>query len=606
MKHRNFFTWVIGKIRSGIKYKLAVIYVLVVSLPLIFFGMLSSNTAARTIEDDYSNYKKNLNKQIINSMDENINNLTRQSTSTFFMLDDMNLILGTPLSRAGSDYFSAKNRVTQYILSIASSNDLVNGIALINMQGDVVISWDKGNMPTLSGTTQGSQWFQRTIALKGAPLIREPHQNEFYDTASHSQAKSKNQAVISICRSIRNFDLDEGLLIFDQSLPSFIGSLKLNPDPGELILIFGQTGQLIYSSGDADDSLLSTIWKTAQQDQGSLKDLVSGKEMIVNYNTSEISGWKVVSLLPVAQLQAKSGFLKSIAISMFAVTVILILLISILASNIITIPLHRLMKSFDTLKKGDFNTSVTVRGNDELALIGTTFNSMVLEIKNLINQKYELEMLKKQAELESLQSQINPHFLFNTIFSINEVVISGNREMASLMLMNLADIFRYSLSKRQHEICFAEELEYLKKYLYLQKCRFGEKYRISYMIDDNIMRFGILRLTLQPIVENSLLHGLDPKCEPGELTITATSFGEYYAIYVWDNGVGIEADHLAQINGQLDNPEISDNGASPTRIGIFNVNSRIKYHYGNPYGIHIESTPGVETLVKITLPAKML
>jgi len=124
------------------------------------------------------------------------------------------------------------------------------------------------------------------------------------------------------------------------------------------------------------------------------------------------------------------------------------------------------------------------------------------------------------------------------------------------------------------------------------------------MIDEKILPFGILRLTLQPIVENALFHGLDPQCGAGELTITATTFGEDYAIYVWDNGVGIEAGYLAQINDQLDHPDVIQTSGTPARIGIFNVNARIKFHYGLKYGVRIESTLGEETLVKILLPAK--
>jgi len=465
MPQRNLFSWITGKIKANIKYQLALIYVLVISLPLIFFGILSVRMGARSVETDYQNYKANLNQQIISSMDKNINNLIQQSTSTFFMLDDMNLILSTPLSAASSAYYSAKNRISQYFLSISSANDMINGIALINMQGDVVLSWDKSNFPTLSGLSQESAWFRQAIALKGAPYIREPHKNEFYDTSRYGPDTGKNKTVITVCRSIRNFERDEGLLIFDESLQSFIDSLNLYPDPGETCLIFGQTGQLIYASSDVNDQLLQNIQQSTQLEQDSLKATINGQKMIINYNTSDTTGWKLVSLLPVSQLQTKSDFLKNIAITLLAITVLLIILISILASNIITIPLHRLMLSFEKLKKGDFNTHVAVRGSDELSLIGTTFNSMVLEIKSLINQKYELDMLKKQAELEALQSQINPHFLFNTLYSINEVVLSGKRETASIMLQNLADIFRYSLSKRQHEVRFADELEYLKKYL---------------------------------------------------------------------------------------------------------------------------------------------
>jgi two-component system, sensor histidine kinase YesM len=592
-------------IQFNFKYKLFLIYFAVISLPLISFGIISYNMAAASVESDFIKYKENLNTQIIGKIDENVNNLIRQSSSAFMMLDDMNLMLGTPLSQADTEYYDADKRIIHYILGVLSGNELINGVALIGMDGNVKISWDRDGFGVISGIAQQSKWFENAISLKSAPLLRETHLNEFYDTNT-TPGNLKNPNVISVCRSVRYFGETSGVLIFDETLDNFVKTaLNVETEPGEILIVFGRDGNVIYSNSKLQNQHYGNVWSQIRfQKQGSLKYVLEQRKMLVNYSTSKISGWQVVSLLPVTQLQKRSEFLKNINITLFAILVIFILIISVFVSYLITIPLKKLMASFEILQRGDFSASVEVRGKDEFAQIGLTFNQMVSEIRGLITQKYELGILKKQAELEALQSQINPHFLFNTLYSIREVVMNGNIETSSIMLQSLSDVFRYSLNRGQYEVKFSDELDHLKKYLYIQKCRFGDKYNIVYDIDSQVLNYGILRLTLQPVVENALYHGLDVKRGNGELIITAKAFMGKYTVYVWDNGAGIAENELDKINTLLESNPDTQNYLAADKLGIYNVNARIKFHYGNEFGLKIYSTFGSDTTVKITLPAK--
>jgi two-component system sensor histidine kinase YesM len=314
----------------------------------------------------------------------------------------------------------------------------------------------------------------------------------------------------------------------------------------------------------------------------------------------------VVSLLPITELQRKSQFIKNINFSLLAVLIVFTFIISILFSYLITRPLKKLMKSFRKLQEGDFGTRVEVKGEDEFAKIGRTFNTMVANIKSLIEQKYEMNILRKQAELESLQSQINPHFLFNTLNSIKAVIDKKDYRHSSIMVESLSDIFRYSLNRGRHIIKFSEELEHVKKYLYIQQCRFTDRYEVYYDIDEDVLDYNILRLTLQPIVENALYHGLSPKRGKGELKIAAKTFNDKYYIYISDNGVGIPREELIQINTLLDNNPDTHNSLTPEKLGIYNVNARVKLHFGNDYGLRIYSCPGSGTTVRITLPVNIL
>jgi two-component system sensor histidine kinase YesM len=172
------------------------------------------------------------------------------------------------------------------------------------------------------------------------------------------------------------------------------------------------------------------------------------------------------------------------------------------------------------------------------------------------------------------------------------------------MIKSLSDMFRYSLNKGKFIVPFSEELEHVKKYLYIQECRFGNKYRVIYDIDDEVMPYGIVRLSLQPLVENALIHGIEPKIGTAELKITAKAFGDKFYVYIADTGVGVEESELSAINDSLEMPDGELSPSAPfDKLGILNVDRRIKLHFGPRYGLKLYMSSHSETVVKLTLPS---
>lgn len=595
--HKIFKTY-----KGNIKYKLFLIYLIVISIPISVFGVISYKMSSTVIEKDFINYKKRLNEQIVKNIEENIKNLTRQSMAIYPNLDDIIYVLNTPSDKVDTAYTEATKRVSRYFQSVLQSNDRLQCITLISLKGEI-LQYVNRNIGYINlYTVQDEPWFKETLSLKGFPLLREPHYNEFV----YKSTLNKNQ-VISISRAVIDLDTDKsaGVILFDQDVSQFSGLFEnVNIENGEIITVFGKTGDTIYANKQLDNSIYKELAKmTASKEPATFKLELGGSTMLVSFSESPEFNWKVISLVPISELQKKSQFVKNINISLLFMLVVFTFIISVVFSYLITRPLEKLMKSFKRLQKGDFNASVAVKGEDELAQIGITFNNMVSNIKDLIEQKYESNILRKQAELESLQSQINPHFLFNTLTSIKAVADKKDYEKASVMVQNLSDIFRYSLNRGRHIVKFSEELDHIKKYLYIQECRFAGKYDVYYDIDDEVLNYDIPRLTLQPIVENALYHGLEARRGKGELRIAAKLYNGIYYIYISDNGIGIKEEELEQINSLLESdPEVQRNEA-PEKLGIFNVNARIKFHFGNNYGLKIISSAGPGTTVRITLPA---
>ena len=596
---------VIHLLLSSIKYRLFIILLTVITTPILFFSLLTYNLSSKAVENDYKQYKKSLNSQIIKNIDENIHSIIKQSNAIYLNLDTISYFLNNPLNNMDSKYFETRDTMNNYFLTLLQSNDSIYGISLLSLDGNMKFSLNKGGNSVNSYSVKDELWFKNAIALKGTPMFRDPHFDEFAPVNSTDGRK----LIISISRAICDqYDNSKiyGVLSVDEEINQFWKIVSnTETDSQEIIILMGKSGDLIYTNQKLNTDILTQLSSiTSSQNLGSFNIKINGIPMFVNYGKSSEFGLKVISLLPSAQLQKKSTFLKNINIFLLAVMIIFSFALSTVFSAIIVGPLKKLAYSFEKLQNGDFNTNIIVKGSDEFAQISLTFNTMVINIKTLISEKYEIGILKKQAELETLQSQINPHFLFNTLTSIKAVIDDRDIDKSSIMVQNLSDLFRYSLNRGKYEVSFSEELSHIKKYLYIQECRFKDKYQVLYDIDDEVFDYGILRLTLQPIVENAFYHGLDLNRGKGELTITAKALDDTYNIYITDNGLGIPRDELDKMNELLImNPETLKK-LSPEKIGIYNVNSRIKFHYGNSFGIKIYSVQGAETTIKITLPIR--
>jgi two-component system sensor histidine kinase YesM len=593
-----------NSVRSSIRFKLLLIFVLVITILVSFFGLLSYKMSARAVERDFIKYKTSIVEQVSRNMDENIDSLTRQSMAIYPNLGDMLNVLNIPTNKIDITYMDYYNRVDGFFKSVLQSNERLDSVALITLNGEIKYYANKRGGSINLHTVEKDDWFKSAIDLKGYPLLREPHYNEFIDPNAINK-----RPVISISRSILDITTSQntpsGILLIEQDITriqQIFENTKI--EAGETVLVLGQTGELINSNHALSEEKLRIINKQVSSvNVNSLNLRLDGEQFLISYYISPKYHWKVVSLLPYSELQKKSLFLKNITISLLIVLLIASFLISAVFTNLITTPLKKLMHSFRAFQRGDFTTRIEINRDDELGQIGSTFNTMVTEIKNLIEQKYELTILRNESELKALQNQINPHFLYNTLTSIQSVIDKGDNENASQMVQHLSDMFRYNLSKGDFLVPFAKELEYIRGYLFIQELRYKERFSVHYDIDERVLEVPILRLTLQPLIENSLFHGLETKREHGELWITAQVFDETCYIYIYDNGLGISEERLTAIQAALDSGggPLTDDSIT-NGIGISNVNMRMKYFFGEEYGIKISSVEGSHTTVKITLP----
>ena len=336
------------------------------------------------------------------------------------------------------------------------------------------------------------------------------------------------------------------------------------------------------------------VYKTAFDAQGNGRR--QGYTIVVS--DVEENGWKIVSCVRTARLTASYNQVTLASILVISLLFLLFYLFSRYFLGQIITPLHTVVEGMKEMEEGNLTVHVEPAGQSEIRTMIHSFNRMVRELKASIEENEQVQQKKHQAEVRALQSQINPHFLVNTLNSIRFMAqvskFDGIRKMAEALIKILSCSFRGSISF----YTVREELDVLDSYIYLMKIRYSDGFEVDYSIDETCMDYKVPRLILQPIVENSIVHGLAEKEDDiGHLTVSLKASGDSLIFTVEDDGRGMTEEEIRQLLTHRERAE-GDN----TSIGVENVLSRLKLNFGSRYGIRMESQPGQYTKTILTIP----
>lgn len=275
-----------------------------------------------------------------------------------------------------------------------------------------------------------------------------------------------------------------------------------------------------------------------------------------------------------------------------------LILISLFLSSSIVKPVKKLQRLMKDVEGGNLDIVYSDYGEDEIGQLGQSFNKMKIQIKNLINTVYIEQKNKREAELRALQTQIQPHFLYNTLDTIHWMALEHNAHDIVRMVDAITNIFRISISRGEEVISYREEIKHVESYLFVQKVRYEDKLEYEMIFDNELKEYKILKLIIQPLVENAIYHGIKGKKGTGTILIQGKIEGKEAKIKVVDNGIGIEKEKLLEIKDVLEGRSKSEG----VGYGMFNVNERIKLMFGNEYGIEIQSEYGKGTEVILRHP----
>lgn len=375
---------------------------------------------------------------------------------------------------------------------------------------------------------------------------------------------------------------------------------KFNPTEERHIIIVDQENKVVLSNSDEKElSTVTSFLNHHSVDSDPVVELPNSGKTIVNTYQSDLTGWKIISLISLDEISKGPELIGRTVFLIGIAGIIIGIIIIWISTNYIVRPLNKLSLVMDEVEKDNFNVQVQIDRIDELGRVGESFNRMMNKINTLISDIYQKDINEKDAQLRALRAQINPHFLYNTLDTINWMAQFGNSEEVSKMTTSLSRLLKTSITNNRDFIRLEEEMKYIDDYMTIQKIRFQDKIHYSVQIDPEAKSCLVPKLILQPLVENAMIHGIEKKIGNGYLFINANIKNDKLIIQVLDNGVGMDEDTLAMLSeGRYENP-VGKNG---TGNGILNVQNRIRLLFGEDNGMKIESNSNVGTLFELTIP----
>lgn len=419
-------------------------------------------------------------------------------------------------------------------------------------------------------------------------------------------APEEDRQSVTVVRAIRDRNKDRNLGVMVIELDPDMFSNLLLGNQGlfqyQYLFIVDQKGQVVCSNPKVNNGWQKEIDDRFERGIRRFQLTWNGKDYYVCGQYNGITGWKSYSAIPLKGLFPQAEDLNNaiwmvVIISTLGIAAVTAVLVYTMAS-----PIKLLSKAMAQVQKGDFAVRVPNKRKDEIGELTESFNYMLEEINTLIRQVYQEKIAQKNAEVQALQAQINPHFLYNTLDSINWMLIDREENDISDIIISLGSLMRYSIEDENAFVPLGRELEYVLCYLKIQKNRLEDKLEYQISADESLEAYMVPRLILQPVVENAITHGIEPGRQRGNIRIAAEDYGEEILISVEDDGIGMTQDQLEHLRDE--NPDVEKEGH--TGIGIRNVDRRLRLHYGDRYGLMIESIHGKGTIVRLRIPKKHL
>ncbi len=476
-------------------------------------------------------------------------------------------------------------------------DDLVS-IAAFDSHGDLVASVPLSSLKEDSRPEENA-WFQAATGNMENLHFSTPHvQNLFNDP------DTPYRWVVSLSRHVqltRDGSTENGVLLVDMS---FVGIEQVCQDvdlasggylyviDGDGEFIYHPRQQLIYAGLLEENNLVA-----ASYPDGSHLETFQGQQRQVTVKTVGYTGWKLVGVVPTQDSDLPGLFLFGLSLLLFFI--FLMAFLNFRISAYISDPIRRLEQSIKELESGRENVEIDEAGCYEIQRLSHTVRSMVSTMRHLMEDIIEQEGQKRRSELEVLQSQINPHFLYNTLDSVIWMTESGRQEEAIQMVTSLARLFRIALSRGNSMIPLADELEHARHYMTIQQIRYKNRFETKITAQPCTEGLYTLKLIVQPILENAIYHGMASAEDDGLISVTAYRQGDDLIIDVADNGLGMRPEVAASLLDE-NRPDVRTSGSG---IGVRNVHQRIRLTFGPQYGLTILSEPDEGTLVRIRIPA---
>jgi len=591
-----------------IRYKLVFSYFFITMIPIFAIGFLSYNSTLLYIKSQYISTVKNTQQQY----SVNIDNCLK---GYMYIADtiSVNPRIQSYFDEYYADYYREYDIINTYIspilTSLLDSTGFGKGINLDLIKheksnSEVITNFLHGISPKTNQLNNYLTNPQKAFNIFNVDRIED---KSWYASLEKINDYSWEQIEddvkynrITYIRDLGYFPEAErrhiGYLMITVRLKDVIGDIVKSTDKsGEINMVFDKNNKILSLEDSSitffnenKDELSSLLSKPDNNDTLFLNDYLIIKGI------NKITGWKILSVFPIKVINENASKTRNITVLYCIGFLLGLFIITYLLSNSFSHRIINITKNMNKFQNSEFDEKVIDRHNDEIGYLSNSFNEMTTRIKELINDNYQANIDKKEAQLKVLQAQINPHFLYNSLSSISRLGDKGDSESINIMVKALTKFYRLTLNKGKDLISISSELEQVRAYIDIYKVRKGEDFNVVFDIDKNVLNYQTVKLILQPFIENIFEHAIYNRENPINISLCVNEQDKNIVFSIIDDGIGINPNELKNI---LHSDNVKSNG-----YGIKNVNDRIKLQFGSEYGITIFSKLGMGTIVNIIIP----
>ncbi|MGN7413916.1 cache domain-containing sensor histidine kinase [Paenibacillus sp. SAF-068] len=596
-----------------LRYQLMLLFLLFAIVPSVGLGLLVNWTVERVVERQVEGHTMQLIGKVneaLNSKMENLQNMTYliafDPDIAAFMDDNM-----PPNDDAGMEPINTDTRaeteqnrlygIKQTLQGFTTLYPEIAGIVLVNGSGDYI---SNEMYPRAEQSLTQENWYQKASANPGIFMVLGQPKERNLTT----HVRYKDDEIVSVARSITDEASGRvrGVIMIDLKLRS-VSQAARNVTLGKsgYVMVTDAEGQSVYKPEHPLIEHIPTDWFPSGE-SGTFTAETEGGTLLFMYQSSTFTGWRTVGVFPTRDSISEVRQIQFYVVSFVFVVCLFGLSASLWFSRSIAQPIFRLMSYMRRAETGNLRPGRWSDRADEIGMLGNSYNRMLAQIRQLISLNELRERQKRDAEMRSLQEHIKPHFLYNTLDTIHWMARKEGAEDVSGMVGALSRLFRIGLSKGQDYIPLHSELEHMTSYMQIQQTRYRDRLQYTLNIPAELRDLFVLKLLLQPLVENAIYHGIKGRRGPGHIRMEARLEHNRLLLTVQDDGAGMSSERLAEMRHLLEAPlaslEASSPGITGKSYGMLNVQARLRLSFGEEYGIVLESQEGEGTRVTIIHP----
>ncbi|MEK4077290.1 sensor histidine kinase [Paenibacillus sp. FSL M7-0656] len=596
-----------------LRYQLMLLFLLFAIVPSVGLGLLVNWTVERVVERQVEGHTMQLIGKVneaLNSKMENLQNMTYliafDPEIDAFMNDKMPLNddAGIEPMNMDTNAETEQNRlygIKQTLQGFTTLYPEIAGIVLVNASGDYI---SNEMYPRVEQSLIQENWYQKASANPGIfTVLGQPKERNLT-----THVRYKDDEIVSVARSITDEASGRvrGVIMIDLKLRS-VSQAARNVTLGKsgYVMVTDAEGQSVYKPEHPLIEHIPTDWFPSGE-SGTFTAETEGGTLLFMYQSSTFTGWRTVGVFPTRDSISEVRQIQFYVVSFVFVVCLFGLSASLWFSRSIAQPIFRLMSYMRRAETGNLRPGRWSDRADEIGMLGNSYNRMLAQIRQLISLNELRERQKRDAEMRSLQEHIKPHFLYNTLDTIHWMARKEGAEDVSVMVGALSRLFRIGLSKGQDYIPLHSEIEHMTSYLQIQQTRYRDRLQYTLNIPEEMRDLFVLKLLLQPLIENAIYHGIKGRRGPGHIRVEARLEHNRLLLTVQDNGAGMSNERLAEMQHLLEAPlaslEASSPGITGKSYGMLNVQARLRLSFGDEYGIELDSQEGEGTSVTIIHP----